>query len=108
MMDDTFDAKALALKPEHLERGRLAETGIAAAKRERRKREFAQITREQVERLAKAASLPPHRFPFPPTHRLEISGSPILLANDGLEQIGVHDSRNIAPWPTERGWVLSR
>ena len=59
-MDNSFDAKALALKPEHLESGRLAETGIAATKRERRKKEFAQITREQIERLCSSRrALPP-------------------------------------------------
>jgi hypothetical protein len=52
-MGDTFDAKALALKPEHLERGRLADTGIAAAKRERRKGDFVRLSLNQFERLAK-------------------------------------------------------
>ena len=50
--DESFDAKALALRPEQLESGRLAETGIAAAKRERRKKAFVLAPLEQFERIA--------------------------------------------------------
>jgi DNA-binding transcriptional ArsR family regulator len=88
-MDDSFDAKALALKPVHLEPGRLAETGIAATKRERRRREFAQITREQVERLSQAKEPTTTVFLFLLLINWRSPGKPIRLANDGLERIGV-------------------
>jgi hypothetical protein len=89
-MSNTFDAKALALKPEHLEPGRLAETGIAATKRERRKREFAQITREQLERLAQAKSAATLKvFLFLLLTDWKDRGKPILVANGKLEQLGV-------------------
>jgi hypothetical protein len=89
MMGKSFDAKALALKPEHLERGRLAETGIAATKRERRKREFAQITREQIERLAGAKEPVTTVFHFLLLIDWKDPGKPIRLANGQLEQLGV-------------------
>jgi DNA-binding transcriptional ArsR family regulator len=89
MMDDNFDAKALALKPEQLESGRLAETGIAATKRERRRREFAQITRGQIERLSEGVSATTTVFLFLLLISWRSPGKPILLANDGLEQLGV-------------------
>ena len=89
MMDDNFDAKALALKPEQLESGRLADTGIAATKRERRKREFAQITREQIERLAGAEEPVTTVFHFLLLIDWKDPGKPIRLANDQLEQLGV-------------------
>jgi DNA-binding transcriptional ArsR family regulator len=91
MMDEIFDAKALALKPEQLvERVRLAGTGIAATKRERRKREFLQMTRRQVERLAKAKSITTATvFHFLLLISWRNPGYPKLLANDGLEQLGV-------------------
>jgi hypothetical protein len=90
MMDDNFDAKALALKPEQLEPSRLAETGTAAAKRERRKREFAQITRQQFERLAKTTNAASWKI----FHHLlflnwKSPGRVIRLANGALGQIGV-------------------
>jgi hypothetical protein len=90
-MDDNFDAKALALKPEHLESGRLADTGIAATKRERRRREFVQITREQIERLAKATNIAtPKVFHFLLLIDWRSPGRVIRLANGALEQqIGV-------------------
>jgi DNA-binding MarR family transcriptional regulator len=90
-MDDTFDAKVLALKPEQLvESGRLADTGIAATKREKRRREFCQITREQVERLSKATSVATVTvFHFLLLTDWRYPGKPIRLANDGLEQLGV-------------------
>jgi hypothetical protein len=89
-MSDSFDAKALALKPEHLKPGRLAETGIAATKRERRKREFALISREQFERLTKTTNTASWRIFI---HLQLLSwrspGRAIRLANGALEQIGV-------------------
>jgi hypothetical protein len=89
-MDDNFDAKALALKPEHLERGRLAETGIAATKRERRKRDFAQISRDQFERLTKTTNASSLKIFL---HLLFLNwrspGRAIRLANGALELIGV-------------------
>jgi hypothetical protein len=89
-MSNTFDAKALALKPEHLEPGRLAETGIAATKRGRRKREFAQITREQIERFAPAKSAATLKvFLFLLLIDWKAPGKPILLANGGIKQLGV-------------------
>jgi hypothetical protein len=84
-----FDAKALALKPEHLESGRLADTGIATTKRERRKREFAQITREQIERLAGAKEPTTTVFLFLLLVDWKDPGKPIRLANGQLEQLGV-------------------
>jgi hypothetical protein len=89
MMSNSFDAKALALKAEQLGPSRLAETGIAAAKRKRRKREFAQITREQVNRLRGAASATITVFHFLLLIDWRSPGKPILLANGGLEQIGI-------------------
>ena len=87
-MDDSFDAKALALMPEHLENlRRLAETGIAATKRERRKREFAQITREQLNVSQRRRALPTAKvFHFLLLIDWRSPGKPILLANADLEQ----------------------
>jgi hypothetical protein len=85
-----FDAKTLALKPEHLESGRPAETGVAAAKRERRKREFAQITYEQIERLAPVKSAATLKvFLFLLLIDWKDRGKPISVANGRLEQLGV-------------------
>jgi DNA-binding MarR family transcriptional regulator len=90
VMSNAFDAKALALKPEHLETGRLAKTGIAAAKKEKRKREFAQITREQIERLAQVRSAATLKvFLFLLLIDWKDRGKPILVANGQLEQLGV-------------------
>lgn len=89
-MDDTFDAKALVLKPEHLEHSRLAETGIAATRRERRKRGFALITREQLERLSLSTSAATLKvFLFLLLIDWKDRGKPILVANGGLKQLGV-------------------
>jgi hypothetical protein len=89
-MDDNFDAKALALKPEHIERGRLAETGIAATKRAKRGREFAQITREQLERLSQSTSAATLKvFLFLLLIDWKAPGKPILVANGGIKQLGV-------------------
>ena len=89
-MDDTFDAKSLSLKPEQLEPSRLAETDTAATKRERRRREFAQITREQVDRLTKATNIATSKvFHFLLLIDWRSPGTPILLANGGLEQVGI-------------------
>jgi hypothetical protein len=79
--DESFDAKALALRPEQLESGRLAETGIAAAKREKRRREFAQITREQLERLSPTTSAATLKvFLFLLLIDWKSPGKPILVA----------------------------
>src|ERR1700724_1821315 len=89
-MDDTFDAKSLSLKPEQLEPSRLAETDTAATKRERRRREFAQITREQVDRLTKATNIATSKvFHFLLLIDWRSPRTPILLANGGLEQVGI-------------------
>jgi hypothetical protein len=80
----------LALKSEQLEPSRLAETGIAATKRAKRKQEFAQITREQVERLAKTTNAASWKIFL---HLLLLSwrspGRTIRLANGALERVGV-------------------
>jgi hypothetical protein len=89
-MNKSFDAKDLALKPEQLERSRLAETGIAATKRAQRRREFALITREQLERLAPTMSAATLKvFLFLLLIDWKARGKPILVANGGLEQFGV-------------------
>jgi hypothetical protein len=85
-----FDAKALALKPEQLEPSRPAETGIAAAKKKQRKREFAQITREQLERLSPTMSPATLKvFLFLLLIDWKYPGKPILVANGGLKQLNV-------------------
>jgi hypothetical protein len=85
-----FDAKDWALKPEQLEPVRLAETGIAATKRAKRRQEFTQITRAQIERLAGAASVTSVTvFHFLMLIDWRYPGKPIRLANEGLEQLGV-------------------
>jgi hypothetical protein len=90
MDDDSFNAKALALKPEQLESGRLADTGIAAAKRVRRRREFAQISREQLERLSPTMSSATLKvFLFLLLIDWKSPGKPILVANGGIKQLGV-------------------
>jgi hypothetical protein len=89
-MGKSFNAKALALKPEHLESGRLAETGIATTKRERREQEFAQITREQLERLSQSTSAATLKvFLFLLLINWKAPGKPILVANGGIKQLGV-------------------
>jgi hypothetical protein len=88
MMDDNFDAKALALKPEHLKNLRSAET--TAAKVERRKRYFAQITSDQIDRLTKTTNVAAWKIFL---HLLLLNryspGKTIRLANVALGQIGV-------------------
>jgi hypothetical protein len=90
-MDDNFDAKSLALKPEQLvEVGRLADTGIAATKRARRRREFAQISREQLERLSPTTSSATLKvFLFLLLIDWKSPGKPIVVANGGVKQLGV-------------------
>src|ERR1700730_8840974 len=89
-MNNTFDAGALALKPEHLDRRRLAETGIAATKRGQRRREFAQISREQLERLSPTRSPATLKvFLFLLLIDWKYPGKPILVANGGLKQLNV-------------------
>jgi hypothetical protein len=96
MMDDTFDAKALALKPEQLESGRLAETGIAAAKRERRKKQFALVPLEQFERLAKTPNDASWKVFL---HLLFLDwrypGNVIRVGNLALKQLGVSPDAKI-------------
>jgi hypothetical protein len=110
-VDDTFNAKALRLKPEQLKSSRLVETGIVATKREQRRREFAQITREQFERLAKTTNAASWKIFL---HLLLLSwrspGRAIRLANGALERVGVdrHAKYRALPELEELGLVEIR
>jgi hypothetical protein len=102
-----FDAKVLALKPEQLESGRLADTGIAATKRKQRRREFALITRDQFERLAKTTNAASWRIFL---HLLLLSwrspGRVVRLANGALERVGVNRQAKYRALPELEGLGL--
>ena len=88
--DESFDAKALALRPEQLESGRLAETGIAAAKREKRKKQFVLVPLEQFARLANTPNDAAWKVYV---HLLSLDwrypGNVIRLGNVALKRFGV-------------------
>jgi hypothetical protein len=88
--DESFDAKALALRPEQLESGRLAETGIAAAKREKRKKSFVLVPLEHLERIAKTPNDAAWKVYV---HLLSLDwrypGNVIRVGNVALKRLGV-------------------
>jgi hypothetical protein len=88
MDDDAFSANDLKLRPEQLEGLRPVETG--ATKPKRRKRDFAQITRDQFYRLTKTTNAASWKIFL---HLLFLNwqnpGRTIRLANGALKQIGV-------------------
>jgi hypothetical protein len=88
MMDDSFDAKALALKPEQLKNLRPVET--SAARVERRKRDFVKVTSNQFDRLTKTTNVAAWKIFLRLLFINRYSpGKTIRLANVALGQIGV-------------------
>jgi hypothetical protein len=89
MDDGAFNANDLKLKPEQLKNLRPVETGTVKSK-QRQKREFIQITRDQFNRLSKATNIASWKVFL---HLLFLNwkspGKPIRLANSSLSQIGV-------------------
>lgn len=111
MGDDAFSAKDLKLRPEQLEGLRPVETGTGKPKRERREREFVQITREQFDRLNKAKNITTWKIFL---HLLFLNwkspGKTIRLANGALEQIGVsrYAKRRALPELKKLGLIILR
>jgi hypothetical protein len=89
MDDDAFSAKDLKLRPEQLKDLRPVETGAGKPKRQRRKREFIQITREQSERLDKVSHAAEIIFRHLMFLDWKSPGRTIYLANGVLAQKGV-------------------
>jgi hypothetical protein len=87
---EEFSAESLKLKPEHLRNLRPVDTDALKSKQRGRKRDFAQITRDQFNRLTKATNAASWKIFL---HLLFLNwqnpGRAIRLANGVLREIGV-------------------